>query len=308
MGLFSGGGALGSIGGALGINTSAQQKALRRGEAAQQLSIEEAKGLLGGAQEQIQPLLQPLAGLVPELLPQVQQGATIGGFGQNIADILGGGALDPLIADRQRAANFALGSAGLSRSNVAAETAAEIPTELAFALESLLSGRQGDLLQTGISGVGALSNLLQGTASNIGNLAIGQGSLQSQGIIGQQQLKTQRDQGIAQLLGAAAGGFGGGAAGTFAGGGIGGGIGGLLGQLSDMRLKTNIEPIGEALGMTLYKWDWIDPIKELDPKGLMANMDAGFLAQDVLMNFPQYCGEFAGYLTIDYDGLLKELH
>lgn len=215
MGLFSGGGVLGDIGGALGINTDRQEQALtqsieRTGETAL-----EARGLLESAEARALPFLEPVAGVVGDVLPQVQRGATIGGFGENIADILSGGALDPLIQERQRAGTSALASAGLSRSNVAAERAAAIPAELAFNIENLLAGRQSNLLQQGTGAGVNLANLFRGGAQDISNIITGQGAAEAEGIIGQEQIRQQRNQNIAGLFGDFFGGGGGSGGGDF---------------------------------------------------------------------------------------------
>lgn len=250
MGLFSGGGILGDIGGALGINTEKQTTALREATEATTSSIDEAiagltgasgeaRGLIEGATGEARGLLDPFARLAGANLPSLQQGATIGGFGQNISDILGGGALDPLIEQRQNAANSALGGAGLTRSSVAAKSAAQIPADLAFKIENLLNQRQSNLADTGIEATGNIANLLTGEAGNIGNIVLGTaqdvgnlrtqaGSARSQQILGNQQIKTSRNQNIID--------FGINAVKTiaglpsFSGGGGGGGVGGVLPQ------------------------------------------------------------------------------
>ena len=231
MGLFSGGGVLGDIGGFLGINTEKQQTALREATAAQTGAIDEAitgltgaseesRGLIEGAAGEARGLIDPLAQLTGANLPSLQQGATIGGFGQNISDILNSGALDPLIEQRQRAASSALGGAGLTRSNVAAETAADIPADVAFQIENLLNQRKSSLASTGIDATsnianlltgeaGDISNILRGTAQDVGNLGTGSAAISAQNIIGQQQIKGARNQNIIDFGGKIAGVVGG---------------------------------------------------------------------------------------------------
>lgn len=115
--------------------------------------------------------------------PQVARSSTLQGFGQNISDILSGGALDPLIGQRQESATSALASAGLSRSNVAAERAAEIPAELAFLLEGELFGRAEDRLTTGLDAQSDIARLLEQQGINLGNIDLGVG----QGVSGIQE-------------------------------------------------------------------------------------------------------------------------
>jgi len=299
MGLFSGGGILGSIGGVLGINTSRQQQAIGEASAVQQagaqagirtISDRAARGISG---------LEPFQAGGLQGLQGLQQGSTIGGFGQNISDIFQGGALDPLIAERQRAANAAFGQAGLTRSGGAIQAAADIPTDLAFQLEALLSGRQGELAGLGFNAASSIANIQQGAGTNIAALEAGQGVTQGAGLLGGAQA---RSAGQGNLLGLAAGGLAGlgGDEGVFGGiKKIGSGIAGLF---SDVRLKTNLNPVGEFHDLTVYEWDWISGMPEE-----MTNLNIGFIAQDVLDKYPEFSGEECGFLTINYEGLLEHL-
>lgn len=226
MGLLSGGGFLGSIGGALGINTSAQEKAIGRAGQASQASIK--KGIKGirGAQRATLAELQPFAQAGLDVLPGVQQSATLEGFGGNLDAILNSGALDPFISQRQRAADASFGRAGLTRSGAAGQAAADIPAELALQFEALLSGRQNSLLNTGLNASSNLASIRQGNAANIANLQVGQGQAQSSTILGQQQAQQAGQSNLLQLgflgLGAANaglfGGLGGGGAAALGGG------------------------------------------------------------------------------------------
>ena len=159
MGLFSGGGFFGKVGQALGINTDAQEKAIARAGGAQVGRIEEGIAGIRGAQEATFGELQPFAEAGRTALPGLVSGATLPGFGQNISDIFSSGALDPLVSERQRAATGQLAQAGLTRSGQAAQTAADIPAELAFQIESLLSGRQQQLAGFGQTAATNLSEL-----------------------------------------------------------------------------------------------------------------------------------------------------
>ncbi len=159
---------------------------LRRG---QQDSI---ATLLSGAQGAEEDITQGVTGAIKALQParagllfgpQVLESSTLEGFGRNISDILQGGALDPLIGQRQEAATSALASAGLSRSNVAAERAAEIPADLAFDLESQLFGRAEDRFTTGLGAQSDIARLLENQGINLGNIDLGV----SQGVSGLQE-------------------------------------------------------------------------------------------------------------------------
>lgn len=236
MGLFSGGGILGDVGGALGINTDKQEGALEASAAISAEQREAARAdlldfsgqaqdtlrtagrvgsreirqgrqagrnaltsgqflagtslgrgehqsiaaLLGGADQArtdivggtdaaLERLAPQLSGL--DFLDQVNQGATIGGFGENIAQILTGGSLNPLIAERLKSATGAASAAGLNRSSAFLDTAAEIPTELAFTLENLITGRATDRLSSGFQGAQLASGLEEGRGLNLAQIA-----------------------------------------------------------------------------------------------------------------------------------------
>lgn len=96
-----------------------------------------------------------------------------------------------------------------------------------------------------------------------------------------------------------------------------GGAGGLLGgitagasdvvsefikKISDVSLKTNIEPVGKLPnGINLYTWDWTEKGKELAGD----TPTYGVLAQEVQQIIPEAVtrGEH-GYLTVDYSKLI----
>jgi len=252
--------------------------------------------------------LQPFANLAGPALESLQSSGTLQGLGQNIGDILGGGALDPLIAERQRAADTSLGRAGLTRSGPAAQAAADIPAELAFQLEQLLQGRQTQLAGLGERGATNIANIRGTEGVNLANLFQQGGQAQASTLLGQSQAQSAAEGNQGQLLSSL---FGFGASGGF-GGGF-GGFGGtpginpqsfFSGNPSDIRLKTNIRKICEVGPLTLCEWDWHEGVAEIIDKPLM---NTGFIAQDVKAHFPQFTGESHGFLTIDYDGLLEHL-
>lgn len=66
-----------------------------------------------------------------------------------------------------------------------------------------------------------------------------------------------------------------------------------LDTFSDERLKTNVEPLSDALGQMLrlrgVEFEWADP--DMDPRPSGADIRPGFLAQDVEKIFPQWVSE-----------------
>ena len=72
---------------------------------------------------------------------------------------------------------------------------------------------------------------------------------------------------------------------------------------SDIRLKTNIEKIGEANGINIYRWDWNNLAAELGLSG----EQTGVIAQELQQSHPERISERSGYLTVNYEGLFNGL-
>ena len=111
------------------------------------ISFEEMRGLIeqqiGTSREQFSAFQQ--AGL--GALPGVQEASTIGGLDQRLAQIMGSDSFQPLVDRRTRSVKGMLGAGGLKRSGAAITEGAKIPTELAFEIENMLSGRDQILLR-----------------------------------------------------------------------------------------------------------------------------------------------------------------
>ena len=87
--------------------------------------IEELRRQFDIARENIMPFIEAGIGA----LGDVTGGATIGGFGERLKELFSGGALDPLVEERQRTVESGLSARGLSRSGTAIRELANIPTE-----------------------------------------------------------------------------------------------------------------------------------------------------------------------------------
>lgn len=220
MGLFSGGGFLGKIGEGFGINTTRAEAAARQagaqsiqGQEDAIAQLQESLGisrtditggtagaidtLRGGqqaaqgfGQQGIQAIQAGGQAGVDTLDPFVQAGTGSIDFLQNFgtADQLGqtlgslGGLLDPLIADRQRASEFALAKGGLSRSGRAAEAAADIDFSTRFGIANQLnqqrfSAQQG-LFQGGLGAAGQTAGIQQGVGQNVAQGFSGLGAIE----------------------------------------------------------------------------------------------------------------------------------
>ena len=119
-------------------------------------------------------------------LQDVQQGATVGGLDERIAQILQSGAFQGLREERFGDVNRQLATAGLSRSGLGLEEIANISPDLAFQIENQLFGRARDLSQTGFTGV-------ERRGAQGAQLALGQAGLET----GSSELEAQ----IANQLG-----------------------------------------------------------------------------------------------------------
>ena len=121
----------------------------------------------------VSPFVKPGA----ELLPALSSGATASGLGSNINSILGrglsakpngakpigaegdlSGLLELLISRQTRDATASLGSLGQLRSGAGAEQVADIPSNLAIALEDLLNRRQAGVVGSAQNAAGGLGS------------------------------------------------------------------------------------------------------------------------------------------------------
>lgn len=68
---------------------------------------------------------------------------------------------------------------------------------------------------------------------------------------------------------------------------------------SDVRLKDNVERIGERNGLGYYRWEWNDEAAELG----LAGAAEGYMAHEVADVYPQAVSESRGYLQINEDML-----
>jgi len=285
-----------------------------------QQGIEELRRQFEATQANVDPFIQAGIGQLGAL----EQGATVEGFGERLAAIFSGGALDPLIAERTRAAQGQLAAGGLTRSGTALQEISAIPQDIGLFIESLLTGRSANLAGAGQGAALGLGQLGGQNASSIASLFSGQGA----NIIGgaQQDAQSQGNffgdvLGLAGTLGGAAlgGPFGaslGGSIGSIFGGGSSSalpsipGIGSSLRNTqgtffsSDRGLKENIEPIGKIGPLTLYQWDWIPETKDMI---INTFPTMGFVADEVKQHYPGFVKEICGFDCVDYRGVLERI-
>lgn len=260
----------------MGNSTSAGGRAASAANAGIDKGIRELQSQFDQSAGTFQPFIDAgLGGLQGQV-----QGSTIGGFGERLAEIFSGGALDPLVAERTRAAQGQLAAGGLTRSGTGLETIAGIPQELGLMLEQLLSGRQGQLAQGGFTGVQNVAQLGAQKAQGISGGFTQQGQNTSSGILADAQAKAANTATAIKLASTAAMAF------------------------SDPRLKENVEQIAEIGNLGVYQWDWIEGAKGTSIEN---QPTIGFMADEVEEKYPEFVGEIASWKAIYYTPLLNEL-
>lgn len=247
------------IGGGLILGNSPIKNASLQSLIDSNLRQNQAANIMRGSQEFFMPSFE--AG--QRQLPILEESATAEGFGSNIGDILSGGALDPLIAERQRAADAQMSARGLRRSGAAIEEAANIPAELGLQIEGELNRRRQQLHGGG-----------QASGENLANI----NTMISQALTGQQISNQERkaaSQGnMLTLLGTAAMAF------------------------SDPALKDDIETVDTYKGLNVIKWKWNKLAESIyDFKG----ESLGFNALEVKEKMPDCVGERDGFVCVNYE-------
>ncbi len=260
--------------------------------------------------------LRPFQDAGFDALGNVEQASTIGGLDEILAQIFGTESFQALRGERERGLQGQLAAGGLTRSGTALQEAANLPVDLAFAIESLLSGRQRDLVGLGRGAVSEINQLGSARAASQANLRVGIGQAQASGVLVDAQADVAAVQSLTDAIFGSnisgsgpgsiftGGGGGGAAAGSSAGGGAGGGIASFFSSFSDPRLKENIEKIGEINKLNLYEWDWIS-----ETEGTIVELlpTIGFLTTEVKEHYPDFVFEFSGYDAIAYGALLNKL-
>lgn len=286
---------------------------------ANEKAIQALQREFGAASGRLSPFRE--AGL--DALTEVERGATVGGLDERIAEILGTESFSALRGERERGLQGQLAAGGLTRSGTALQEAANLPTDLAFAIENALFGRQSNLVGLGRGAVTEINQLGSATAASTANLISGIGRAAASGVLADAQADVAASQSLfdaivgSNISGSGpptsfSGGTGSTVSGTQSTGSSGGGGAGSAGGLasafssffSDPRLKENIEKIGNINNLNLYQWDWIDSTKGTVIENLPT---IGFLTTEVKEHYPEYVFEFSGFEAIRYDDLLNKL-
>ena len=235
--------------------------------------ITQAARIQAEAIEQGIDLFQPFLQAGTGALPGFQQGATPQGLDEMLAQIFSGESFQNLIGERRRGVEGQLAAGGLTRSGAGVEAAANIPTELGFALEQLLRGRQGELVDLGRESTFNVANLLSSSAEATAS-----------GILGleesRQQRSSDRSSNITDLVGLG------------------------ISAFSDPLLKENIREIRKIGPLTLVQWDWRPEVQDTI---VVEYPNVGFLSTEVREVYPDLVSKFGGFDLINYGELVERL-
>ncbi len=240
------------------------------------LGIDELRNQFAQSQQAFQPFIDVgLQGLQGQA-----QGSTVQGLGDILGQIFNGGALQPLIDERTRAAQGQLAAGGLTRSGTALETISAIPQDIGLAIEQMLAGRQGQLAQGGFTGVQNVAQLGAGTAQGIAGSRTQQGENLSSGILADAQAKAAGISNAIKIASTAAMAF------------------------SDPRLKTNVMKVSEIGNLDVFEWDWIPETKGT---AVESQPTLGFMATQIEEKYPEFVGVIDGFKAVMYGPLLDKL-
>lgn len=260
----------------MGGGSSAGSRAAAAANAGIDKGISELQAQFSQSQEAFQPFIDAGA----NAFAGVQQGSTAGGLGERLAEIFGGGALNPLIDERTRAAQGQLTAGGLTRSGTALEQISAIPQDIGLAIENLLFGRQSGISDQGFAGVQNVAALGADKARGVSGGFTQQGQNTSSGILADAQARAAQSAQVVKLATTAAMAF------------------------SDPRLKVNVEQISSIGDLGVYQWDWIHGAKGTS---IASQPTVGFMADEVEEKYPEFVGEIATWKAIYYGPLLDVL-
>ena len=158
MGFFSGLGEFFGFGGA------------GKRAATQQIQAQQA------GQRQAEKRLAPFAQAGIDQLGALEEGTTAGGLDERLGRIFDTESFGRLLEERTRAVQGQLGAAGLQRSGTAVQEIANVPTDLGFQIEQLLTGRSRGLVDQGftagrdLAGIATRGGEFRGTTRAQGTL------------------------------------------------------------------------------------------------------------------------------------------
>ena len=171
----------------------------------------------------------------------------------------------------------ALDNANTSTMNMAAARGRISSGDTMQDLSSNFLGTAYPMIQDQKNSIGNLLNFGLNTASNQGNLLVGQGATLAGGIVGSENARAQGYQNVMDIGAKAASAL-----------------------FSDPRLKDDIVKVDERNGFNIYRWKWNSAAAILGLKG----SDVGVMADEVLKRMPKAVSlGRGGYLQVNYSML-----
>ncbi len=281
-------------------------------------------------------LLQPFVDMGQGSISDVQEASTIAGLNRRLGQIQDTRSFNELVDMRSDQAQSHLASVGSRRSGAAVREAAQIPTDLALSIEGVLNDRSTNLVassqnaaanlggfainsgnavaQTLLSGASQQGQFVAGAGAAhaqglnaMANAQLGAGQARASGIIGAQQARSAGYMGMANAVAGGINAYGqmqnqgltyGGSSNGSGGSGLSFGDQVQNFFTSDERLKKNFKKRGEIGGLTIWSWDWKEPVAKH-----LSKITTGFKAQEVKKKYPQFVKTVNGFLGIDYQGL-----
>ena len=179
-----------------------QADAITQGNQSFRAALDEAiSGIRTGSDRNLE-MLNPFIGAGTGALDNVIAGQTVAGLDDRLSQIMGTDAFQALKAERLRDVEGSLGAAGLTRSGAAAEAVSRVSPELAFEIESLLTGRSNTLANTGLSAATtasdfnsnierAIAQMIMTGGLSSQNAITGAAGATASGILGNQQIQSE---------------------------------------------------------------------------------------------------------------------
>ena len=144
--------------------------------------IDDAAAIQARKLKQAKRMFKPYREAGIEGLQNFQDGSTVQGLDEILAQIFGSDTFGALNEERTRAVQGGLAAGGLTRSGAGVEEMAAVPTDIAMFLEQLLSGRNADLAGFGFQ-----------SSANMADLTTRVGEAIASGYLGNEQMKVQRE-------------------------------------------------------------------------------------------------------------------
>lgn len=173
-----------------------------------------------------------------------------------------------------------LQSASASRRLSFGDTLQQLSSNVLLQAAPLIDRQRADvtnLLNLGAGVAGSQANIEIGQAANIGNLTTDIGATQAGGVVGAANAQTAGTQNLLNAL--------------LTGGAI---------AASDIRLKTDVKPLGQRSDHNWYSWVWNELAEKLFG---LTGMAEGVIAQEVMITHPQAVLMIDDYYHVNYGRL-----